>query len=232
MAPDSSDYVADFALEVSLDPAAACLVLVDFQNALGNRELGLGRRLAEQGRSSESGYRFHRIEHTAVPNAARLLRAFRERGLERLFITVGSERADWSDLHGPLRELCRAVNSRVGEPEHEILDGLRPQGAEQVLNKTTFSPFASTPIEALLRERGVRTVVFAGLTTNMCVEHALRDAADRGFACLLAEDACATDDPAMHEGTLRNVGRLYGAVARTGELIAALGPAPAPAGSR
>ena len=232
MAPDSSDYVADFSLEVDLDPATTCLLLVDFQNALGNRELGLGRLLARQGRASEAEYRYRRIEKTAVPNAARLLGAFRERGLERLFLTVGSERADWSDLGGPLRELCRAVNSRVGESEHEILHALRPQDGEEVLNKTSFSPFASTHVDELLRERGVGTLVLAGLTTNMCVEHTLRDAVDRGYACVLAEDACATDSVEMHEGTLRNVARLYGAVAATGELIAALGAAPAPAGSR
>ena len=232
MAPDSSDYVADFALEAPLEPGATCLMLVDFQNALGNRALGLGRRLAEQGRAREADYRFDRIEHTAVPNAARLLAAFRERGLERLFLTVGSERADWSDLGGPLRELCRAVNSRVGEPEHEILGELRPQAGEDVLNKTSFSPFASTAVGELLRERGVSTLVLAGLTTNMCVEHTLRDAADRGYACVLAEDACATDSPEMHAGTLRNVRRLYGAVATTGDVVAALGAAPLPAGSR
>jgi nicotinamidase-related amidase len=157
--------------------------------------------------------------------------AFRERGLERLFLTVGSERDDWSDLAGPLRGLCRAVNARVGEPEHEILGELRPQDDEQVLNKTSFSPFASTPVDGLLRERGVSTLVFAGLTTNMCVEHTLRDAADRGYSCVLVEDACATDSPEMHEGTLRNVSRLYGAVSTTGEVVASLGALPAPVGS-
>ncbi len=69
----------------------------------------------------------------------------------------------------------------------------------------------------------MRTLVFAGVTTNMCVEHNVRDAADRGFGCIVAEDACATDSQEMHDASLRNIARLYGRVMSTAAVVSELG---------
>lgn len=194
---------------------ATALLLVDFQRALASSTEGLGRLLAAAGRLDEAAYRFERIEQEAVPNAARLLDAWRRLDQPRIFLTVGSELADYSDLPAHLRELCRQTNNRAGEPEHDLLAELRPLANEPTLNKRSLSPFATTPLERLLALRGVKTVVVAGVTTNMCVEHTVRDAADRGFGCVLVEDACAADAPGMHEATLAVVERLYGRVATT-----------------
>jgi nicotinamidase-related amidase len=215
----SGDYIADFGPRVELEPAATALVLIDFQRALASRVDGLGRLLAAEGRLHEAAYRFERITHVAVPNASRLLAMWREHDLPRAFVTVGSSVSDYSDLPPHLRELCRATNNRAGEREHELLAPLHPRPDECVLNKRTLSPFASTPLALLLRNWGVDTVIFAGITTNMCVEHALRDAADRGFGCVLVEDACAADTLEMHEATLRVVRRLYGRVATAEALL-------------
>jgi nicotinamidase-related amidase len=53
----------------------------------------------------------------------------------------------------------------------------------------------------------------------MCVEHTLRDAADRGFHCILVEDACGADSQAMHDSTSAVVPRLYGGVMTTDEVL-------------
>ena len=71
----------------------------------------------------------------------------------------------------------------------------------------------------MLHTYGVKTLLFAGVSTNMCVEHTLRDAADRGFRCLLVEDACGADSQAMHDSTVSVVPRLYGAVMTTDEVL-------------
>ena len=215
----NDDYIAAFAPEVELAAESSALLLVDFQRALASRTDGLGRMLASSGRLGDAAYRFERIERTAVPNAARLLAEWRRLDQQRLFLTVGSEVSDYSDLPPHLRELCRQTNNRAGEPEHDSLPELRPLPNEPVLNKRSLSPFATTPLERLLRLQGVDTVVVAGVTTNMCVEHTVRDAADRGFGCVLVEDACAADEPEMHAATLRVVERLYGRVATTADLL-------------
>jgi nicotinamidase-related amidase len=119
-----------------------------------------------------------------------------------------------------MRTLCEATNNRVGEREHEIIDELKPEPNERVFNKITPSAFSSTPLELVLRTYGVTTLLFAGVSTNMCVEHTLRDAADRGFYCFLVEDACGADSVAMHEAACNVVERLYGAVVTTENVIA------------
>jgi nicotinamidase-related amidase len=218
----AGDYVGAFAPRIEIDPRATCLVVVDLQHAFASRTAGLGRLLAAEGRADAAEYRFSRIERLVVPNTARLLRACRESALGAVFLVTGSAVADYSDLPPHLRELCRATNIRVGEREHELLPELAPRPGEPVLNKLSLSAFASTPVQTVLRSRGVTTLVFAGITTNMCVEHNVRDAADRGFACVVAEDACATDSRQMHEASLRNIGRLYGRVTTTDAVVSEL----------
>lgn len=216
------DYVAQFTAEVGLVADDSCLVVVDMQNATGTREGGLGRLLASEGRLQEAEYRFSRIEEVAVPNSARLLQFCRGRGIRRVFLTYGSEVSDYSDLSPQMRRLCEATNNRAGTHDHEIVDALRPLHDERVFNKLTPSAFSSTPIELVLRSYGIGTLLFAGISTNMCVEHTLRDASDRGFRCVLVEDACAADSERMHQATLEVVPRLYGVVSSTAEVIARL----------
>ena len=98
-----------------------------------------------------------------------------------------------------MRALCEGTNNRVGEREHEIVDELKPLPNERVFNKITPSAFTSTPIELVLRTYGVDTLLFTGVSTNMCVEHTMRDAASYGFYCFLVEDACGADSPEMHD---------------------------------
>src|SRR5262249_6523641 len=90
---------------------------------------------------------------------------------------------------------------------------------ERVFNKISASAFGSTPIELVLHKYGIDTLFFTGVSTNMCVEHTLRDASDRGFQCILVEDACGAGSPEMYETTVAVVPRLYGTVMSTDEVI-------------
>ena len=80
----------------------------------------------------------------------------------------------------------------VGSFEHEIVDELAPLPGELVLDKNASSPFNGTGIDQLLRNLGVETLVLVGVATDMCVETTGRDAADRGYNVIVAEDATAT----------------------------------------
>ena len=231
--PDmSDDYVAIYTPHSEIDPARSCLVIVDLQYATGTRETGLGALLARQGKLGDAEYRYSRIDELVVPNSLRLLEAFRERGLRRVFLTYGSEVTDCSDLSDQMYQLCLATRNWVGQREHEILDEFKPRPTERVFNKITPSAFNSTPFELVLRTYGVDTLLFTGISTNMCVEGTFRDAADRGFHCLLVEDACAADSQEMHDASLRVLRRLYGAITSTDEVLekidmAALAETPA-----
>lgn len=213
------DYVSVYTRSIEIEPSRACLVVVDIQYATGTRTTGLGRALAAQGRLDEAEYRFSRIEQFVLPNTSRLLEAFRRHDLRRVFLTYGSEVSDYSDLSPQIRTLCEQTNNRAGEREHEIVDELKPWPNERVFNKISASAFGSTPIELVLHTYGVETLFFTGVSTNMCVEHTLRDASDRGFQCILVEDACGADSPEMHDATVAVVPRLYGSVMTTDDVV-------------
>ena len=218
----SKDYVAAFTPDFEIDANDACLVLVDLQYATGSPDHGLGAKLARGGRANESTYRFERIAGTVLPNVQRLLNAFREKNLRVLYFTYGAETEDFSDLGPMMRELCRGTQNRVGTREHEIIDEIKPVGDERVVNKLTPSGFTASQADQILRTYDTNTLIFTGVSTNMCVEHTLRDAADRGYKCILVEDACGADSQEMHDATVRVIPRLYGQVKSTDDVLSAL----------
>lgn len=215
----ANDYVAVYTPSSEIEPTSTCLVVVDIQYATGDPAYGLGKVLASQGRLHEAAYRYERIATKVIPKTKQLLEFFREHDLRRVFLTYGSEVSDYSDLSQQMLALCTSTCNKVGEREHEIVDELRPWPNERVFNKITPSAFTSTPIEIVLRTYGVDTLLFTGVSTNMCVEHTVRDAASYGFACFLVEDACGADSPAMHDAAVTVLQRLYGAVISTDEAI-------------
>ncbi|HKE80274.1 MAG TPA: cysteine hydrolase [Solirubrobacteraceae bacterium] len=226
--PRPDDYVSIYTRGVELHPRTTCLVMVDLMYATGHRDYGLGALLREQGKIEEAEYRFSRIEELVVPNTLRLLAWAREHDVRRVFLTYGSEVSDYSDLSAQMLGVCQATSNRVGLREHDLLDELERQPNERVVNKITPSAFNSTPLELILHTYGCDTLLFTGVSTNMCVEGTLRDAADRGFGCVLVEDACGADAPEYHDATCVVTQRLYGTVMRTQEVIDGLEGAGVP----
>lgn len=220
------DYVSVYTRPVRLDPRTTCLVVVDLMYATGHPDTGLGWLLARQGRLEEAQYRFARIADQVLPNTLRLLDWARTHEMRRVFLTYGSEVDDYSDLSPQMFELCRATRNRVGNREHELLDELARRPDERVINKITPSAFASTPMELIMHTYGCEDLLFVGVSTNMCVEGTLRDAADRGFGCVLVEDACGADSEEYHEASCVVIQRLYGHVITTQQAIDRLEGAP------
>jgi biuret amidohydrolase len=216
------DYMNRYTQEVRLDPERAILIIVDMQYASGCRTEGLGRKLSLENRDDYGTERFDRIEQVVVPNLKRLLAFFRQRGLPVLYLVIGSEHPELLDIPKHMRKLVRETNNRVGAREHEILDELKPLPGELVLRKTTISAFSSTGIEATLRALGRDCLVFSGVSTNMCVDSTARDAADRGFDCVLVEDCCGAAKMAYHDPALVTFQRLFGRVASADEVMAEL----------
>jgi nicotinamidase-related amidase len=207
---------------LTLPLASTCLVLVDIQYATGNPETGLGKHAAAQGKLEELRWRWDRISEKVVPNSLRMLEACRRLGVPRLFVTYGSEQADFGDLGRPLRRVCELSNNTVGQREHEIVDELKPLPDERVVNKLTVSAFNSTPIDRILRTYGSTDLLFCGVSTNACVEGTLRDAADRSYRCILVEDACGSSSEAAHQAGVDNVAGFLAKVASTDEVLSAL----------
>ncbi|HWZ49284.1 MAG TPA: cysteine hydrolase [Herbaspirillum sp.] len=89
-----------------------------------------------------------------------------------------------------------------GEAGNQIVPMLAPREDEPVIDKPGKGAFYATQLEKLLKERGITHLLFAGVTTEVCVQTSMREANDRGYECLLIEDACASYFPAFHVATL------------------------------
>jgi nicotinamidase-related amidase len=100
-----------------------------------------------------------------------------------------------------------------------VLEPIKPLPSELVINKTTYSAFTSTGIDQTLRNMGITDLVFCGVGTNVCVESTARDASDRGYRCVMVEDACATYIEELHDATLLAFGLWFGRVKSADEVI-------------
>ena len=209
----TSDYSTDLSALFEIQPNQTALVVVDMQYATGSRKAGLGKKLIETGKLDElAGERFERIENVVVPNLKKMLSFFRENHLRVIYITVGSEMEDHSDVPPHMITLFKGTNNRKGQLEHEIIEEVKPLPGEPVLNKTSISAFTSTGIDSLLRSMRMEYLLFAGVSTNMCVGTTARDAADRGYRCLLIEDCCGAAQYEYHRWEIVNFQRLFGRV--------------------
>jgi nicotinamidase-related amidase len=218
----ATDYALQFNPGFTLDPARLALVAVDMQYASASRLEGLGRALKATGQEALGAYRFDRIERVVVPTIQRLLGFFRQHRLRIVYLTVGSELPDWSDLLPHMQSFAAAVGNTRGRREHEILDELAPLPGDAVLNKTTMSAFHSSGFERLLRSWNIEQLLFTGVSTNSCVEGTARDAADRGYRCLLVEDGCGAASQRLHDATCENFKRLLGRVESSDTVVAEL----------
>jgi len=163
----------------------------------------------------------------------RVLDALRPRDFHILHTREG-HRPDLSDLNENKRWRSARAGAEIGapspcgraltrgEPGWEIAPEVAPLPGEPVIDKPGKGAFHATDLEQILRRRGVRNILFAGVTTDCCVHTTMRDANDRGYECLLLEDCCAASERANHEAILRftTMGHgLFGCVAPSAALI-------------
>jgi len=98
-----------------------------------------------------------------------------------------------------------------GEPGNDIVAELTPLAGESVIIKPGKGAFWATPLDDMLRWRGITHLILAGVTTEVCVQTTMREANDRGYECLLIEDATESYFPEFKRVTLEMV-RAQGAI--------------------
>lgn len=87
-----------------------------------------------------------------------------------------------------------------------------PLANEAIIEKRCYSAFRGTDLDTRLRTAAVRTVVLAGVQTNICIESTLRDASSLGFHVVVAADCVASHTPDLHDATLKNAAFVFGDV--------------------
>jgi len=197
-----------FAFE--FDPALTALIVIDMQ-----------RDFIEPGGFGESLGNDVSLLQAIVPNTAALIALCRRRGVQVIH-TRECHRPDLSDL--PLAKRNRGTPSlRIGDPGPmgriliagekgaDIIPELAPISTELVIDKPGKGAFYATPLADHLARHGITTLIFAGVTTEVCVQTTMREANDRGFDSLLIEDATESYFPDFKAATLAMI-RAQGAI--------------------
>ena len=182
-------------------PGKAALVIIDMQ-----------RDFVEPGGFGASLGNDVSLLHTAIPPIAALLAKWRAKGWPVVH-TRESHKADLSDCP-PAKRFRGEPTLRIGdagpmgrllirgEPGTSIIAALAPQAGELVIDKPGKGMFWSTGLHEMLHAQGVTHLVFTGVTTEVCVQTSMREANDRGYDCLLVEDATESYFPEFKAAAL------------------------------
>ena len=211
-------------------PSETALVVVDMQNAY----------------ASPGGYiDLAGFDVSAAPGViARiqgLLEAARGAGMTVVFFQNGWDK-DYVEAGGPGSpnyHKSNAMKTMRARPElagqllakggwdYALVDGLQPAAGDIVVAKTRYSAFFNTGFDTTLRARGIKTLVFCGIATNVCVESTLRDAFHLEYFCLLLDDATHHAGPDfVRQAAVFNVEKFFGWVSSSAEFTRAVSQSP------
>lgn len=98
--------------------------------------------------------------------------------------------------------------------------GIAPLPEDKIVTKHTYSGFANTELNDILRALKVQSVVFGGVTTQVCVESTVRDAHSAGYLCIVPHDAVASHTPSLHDAALTNIRFFLGDVCAAADVLA------------
>jgi biuret amidohydrolase len=207
-----------------LEPNRTALVIIDMQ-----------RDFLEPGGFGHALGNDVSLLRVAIEPIKRILLACRERGILVVHTREG-HRPDLADL-APAKKARGRLACGIGDPGpmgrilvrgeagHEIIPELAPAPGEPVVDKPGKGAFYATDLDAILRGRGITSLLVCGVTTEVCVHTTVREANDRGFDCLVLEDCVGSYFPEFQKSALAMIkaqGGIFGWVAPSSRLLAAL----------
>jgi nicotinamidase-related amidase len=113
-----------------------------------------------------------------------------------------------------------------GEVGHDIVPELYPRAGEPVIDKPGKGAFYATDLELILRDRGIKTLIVCGVTTEVCVNTSVREANDRGYECVVLSDCVGSYFPEFQKSALAMIkaqGGIFGWVSDSRRALAAIG---------
>jgi len=210
--------------ELEFDSASTALIIIDMQRDFVMPG-GFGEAL---------GNDVKQLQVTIAPTKA-ILEGARKAGILVIHTREG-HRPDLSDC--PPSKLVRGRGkTRIGdggpmgrilvrgEVGHDIVPELYPIAGEVVIDKPGKGAFFATDLELILRDRGIKTLMVCGVTTEVCVNTTVREANDRGYECVVLSDCVGSYYPEFQKAALAMIkaqGGIFGWVSDSKRALAAL----------
>jgi nicotinamidase-related amidase len=194
------------------DPAVAALIVIDIQNDFCSPNGSLARLGHDTLAAQEM-----------LPRLQYLLAAARALNLPVIFVrTLHDESTDspqWLGRlgDGPGTERTR-LTCRPGTWGSEFF-GVTPEEGDNVVTKNRFSGFVGTNLDLLLRTRGIESLLFAGVTTETCVESTLREGLFHEYYVSLVADCAASYSVEAHAASVSTIAANFGTVINALDLI-------------
>lgn len=202
-------------LAEKVDPTHAALLVIDMQNDFCD----------DEGASARNGQDV-RTAQAIVPTLAGLATAARQAGATVIFVRVSHDETTDSEVRLEHRNPDRVPTCIEGTWGADWYADLRPATGDVIVTKHRFSAFINTPLDLILRSRGIKTIIPTGTVTNVCVESTARDGHMLDYYVVLPEDGAASSDPAAHEATLKNIRQHFGQVVKAEDIVAIWREAP------
>ena len=177
----------------------------------------------------------------AIGQIARVLETARGAGMPVIYLQNGWD-ADYVEAGTPASpnwHKSNALKTMRARPElagqllarggwdYELVDALAPQPGDIRLHKTRYSAFFNSQLDSVLRSRGIRTLVFVGIASNVCVESTLRDGFHLEYFGIMLEDATHHLGPDfVRDATVYNIEKFFGWVSTVAEFCTAVGQVP------
>lgn len=199
-------------LDAAVDPRFSALVIVDVQNDYCH----------DDGALSRAGRHVAPVREM-VPRLQEVLRRSRASGVYVIHVRMANTDLTRSEAYreqrrrrsGRERKVCE--EGSWGAEFYEI----EPLASEPVVTKHRYSAFFGTALETLLKVRSIRTMVLAGVTTDVCVEATARDAFMRDYDVIVLSDCTGLDDEDVQKATLTRIDRYFGRVSDSEQITGA-----------
>jgi len=202
----------------SIDLARTALLMIDMQRDF----------LQGDGFAAMLGNDVRLVQRAIEPCKA-VLAAARENGKILIIHTREGHRPEMVDVYNH-KNRNNIIGSQGqmgkilirGERGHDIIDELYPIKGEAVIDKPGKGSFYATDFELILNRNAISTLLVCGVTTEVCVHTTVREANDRGYHCIVVEDACASYNDEFHRVAIAMIsaqGGIFGSVTTSEELI-------------
>jgi ureidoacrylate peracid hydrolase len=196
---------------VKLTSERTALLVVDMQNGFCKPE----------GSAARIGFDIQQCVDAVEP-CLRLIEVARNKQLPIIFTRL-MWRQDYRDGGVLTDELMPALAESkfcaAGTWDSELIDDIKCQDSDFIVDKNRYSGFYGTPLQSILSSHDIRTLVICGVTTNVCVETTARDASQRDYRTFIAGDACGEIAPERHEWALATLDTRFGKVVSTEDVI-------------
>ncbi len=217
------------ALRVS--PADTAVIVIDMQNAYASAG----------GYVDQAGFDVAPAA-AVIGQIARVLETARAVGMPVIYLQNGwdAEYVEAGTPASPNWHKSNALRTMRERPElagqllarggwdYELVDTLAPQPGDIRLHKTRYSAFFNSALDSVLRSRGIRTLVFVGIASNVCVESTLRDGFHLEYFGVMLEDATHHLGPDfVRAATVYNIEKFFGWVSTVADFCTAVGQIPA-----